>query len=168
MFKNYFDANKNEKKKRNREELMGIIVYILLVVTYMIHFTNKMNNTYPVFVCLYTALGLCYMYSRKEIDEFNYNKIIAIVYVLLSLMYIYHMNRKNDSNYIFMGILILVISILKYMESYENIDICTNLFNAPIVVFFISLLYIKHGITQSEYDYLTSSILYGLLVYKLI
>lgn len=173
--KNTFEKKKNELinqdetiKKKNKNELMGIIIYILLVVTYMVHFTNKRNNTYPVFVCLYTGLSLCYLYSKSENSDINYNKFISFFYLLLGMMYIYHMNMKMDSNYIYMGIFVFAISILKYMESYKTEDICMRLLNYPIVVFFISLLYIKHGIVQSEYDYLLSSILYGLLVYTLI
>ena len=173
--KNTFDKKKNELEnndetieKKNKNELMGIIIYVLLVVTYMIHFTNKRNNTYPVFVCLYMALSLCYSYSKSENSDVNYNKHISFFYLLLGMMYIYHMNMKMDYNYIYMGIIIFVISILKYMESFKTEDMCMSLLNKPFVVFLISLLYIKHGIVQSEYDYLLSSVLYGLLVYTLI
>lgn len=156
---------KNNKEENNKEELMAIIIYILLVVTYVIHFTNVRNNTYPVFVTLYAALCLCYLYSKME-NEINYSVNIGITYALLSMMYVYHMKNKSDSNYIVMGIIVFATTVFKYLEAMPHIHPLT--LNTPFVMGIISLLYIKHGIIQSEYDYLVSSIMYGLLVYTMI
>ena len=166
----YNKIEKNEKiakhnEENNREELMEKIIYILLVITYIIHFTNERNNTSPVFVTLYAALCLCYLYSKKE-NEMNYSVNIGITYALLSMMYIYHMKNKSDSNYIIMGIIVFAITIFKYLEKLPNIHPLT--LNTPFVMGIISLLYIKRGIVQSEYDNLVSSIMYGLLVYTMI
>lgn len=168
----YDEIKKNDKMKKNdkknKGEIMVKLLYILLIVTYMIHFTNKKNNTNPVFITLYAALCLCYLYLKTE-NKIDYNINIGITYALLSMMYYYHMNNKNDSNYIIMGIIIFATTIFKYLEeiSEKNNSLTPNT-NTPFVLGIISLIYIKHGIIQSEYDYLISSIMYGLLIYTMI